>query len=165
MSPELFDPEKFGLKDSRPTKHSDCYALGMVVYEVLSGQAPFHGYGSYAIVAKVSRGERPRRTRGAEGRWFTKGIWRILERCWAPRPDDRPGIEDVLRCLEEVSRFRIPLCQMVANPQTADSPTWSYSDPVTGGSTEEREAPSPSRSSQTPPPKGNTDDRIPYPPS
>ena len=41
MSPELLDPGKFGLKDGCPTKESDCYALGMVIYEVLSGQAPF----------------------------------------------------------------------------------------------------------------------------
>jgi len=34
MSPELLDPERFGSSDDRPTKQSDCYALGMVVYEV-----------------------------------------------------------------------------------------------------------------------------------
>ena len=34
MSPELLDPEGFGASDDRPTKKSDCYALGMVVYEV-----------------------------------------------------------------------------------------------------------------------------------
>ena len=34
MSPELLDPEMFGLDNNRPTKQSDCYALGMVVYEV-----------------------------------------------------------------------------------------------------------------------------------
>jgi len=34
MSPELLNPESFGLNDSRPTTQSDCYALGMVVYEV-----------------------------------------------------------------------------------------------------------------------------------
>ena len=37
MSPELINPESCGLKKIRPTKESDCYALGMVVYEVLSG--------------------------------------------------------------------------------------------------------------------------------
>ena len=37
MSPELLDPERFGIpesQDNRPTRQSDCYALGMVIYEV-----------------------------------------------------------------------------------------------------------------------------------
>ena len=34
MSPELLNPEEFGIEDSRPTIQSDCYALGMTVYEV-----------------------------------------------------------------------------------------------------------------------------------
>jgi serine/threonine protein kinase len=37
MSPELLDPERFGVPQSegdRPTRQSDCYALGMVIYEV-----------------------------------------------------------------------------------------------------------------------------------
>lgn len=34
MSPELFDPREFGLPRVRPAKESDCYALGMVIYEV-----------------------------------------------------------------------------------------------------------------------------------
>ena len=37
MSPELLDPERFGVPESecnRPTRQSDCYAFGMVIYEV-----------------------------------------------------------------------------------------------------------------------------------
>ena len=37
MSPELLDPQRFkmpGREGNRPTRQSDCYALGMVVYEV-----------------------------------------------------------------------------------------------------------------------------------
>ena len=34
MSPELLDPGRFEITDCRPTKQSDCYALGMVIYEV-----------------------------------------------------------------------------------------------------------------------------------
>ena len=41
MSPELLDPDSFDLKDSRPTNHSHYYALGMVIYEVLSERIPF----------------------------------------------------------------------------------------------------------------------------
>jgi serine/threonine protein kinase len=33
MSPELLDPEGFG-SNGHPTRESDCYALGMVIYEV-----------------------------------------------------------------------------------------------------------------------------------
>jgi hypothetical protein len=136
MSPELFCPGNFGLKDSRRTKRSDCYALGMVIYEVLSGQAPFHGCGVYAVVIMVNGGERPGRPRGVEGEWFANGVWGILERCWAAKPHERPRIENVLRCLEEVSMFWTPLSRMAATPPTADSPTRSYPDPGTEGSIE-----------------------------
>ena len=37
MSPELLYPEGFGIpqqEGDRPTRQSDCYAFGMVIYEV-----------------------------------------------------------------------------------------------------------------------------------
>ena len=34
MSPELLDPKKFSASDPRPTKESDRFAMGMVIYEV-----------------------------------------------------------------------------------------------------------------------------------
>jgi hypothetical protein len=160
MSPELFCPEKFGLEDSRRTERSDCYALGMVIYEVLSGKMPFHSCGDLAVVVKVSGGERPERPQGAGGEWFTDGLWRILERCWAHNPDSRPRIEDVLQCLENIPRFRTSLSRVVENPPTMDSPAWNPSEPDAEGNTEESETSSPSQSSQTLPPTGNADDKI-----
>jgi serine/threonine protein kinase len=44
MSPELLNPEMFGIPQSegdRPTRQSDCYALGMVIYEVRVRMSPF----------------------------------------------------------------------------------------------------------------------------
>ena len=38
MSPELLDPSKFNAPDPRPTRESDCFALGMVIYEVRARQ-------------------------------------------------------------------------------------------------------------------------------
>jgi len=103
MSPELLDPDQFDLKDSRPTKQSDCYALGMVIYEVLSGQSPFALY-RYTIVAlKVIKGERPGRPEGLERAWFTDDLWETLELCWSPQPKYRPTIGAVLECLGPVS--------------------------------------------------------------
>ena len=43
MSPKLLDTERFCSKNSSPTKESDCYALGMVILEVLTGKIPFPG--------------------------------------------------------------------------------------------------------------------------
>jgi len=97
MGPELIDPERFGLKNGRPTKSSDCYALGMVVYETISGNLPFHEYGDLAVFTKVLAGERPIRGVG-----FTENLWKVMKLCWRSRPSDRPSVEDVLQCLERV---------------------------------------------------------------
>jgi len=97
MSPELFDPE---IQDHRPTQCSDCYALGMVIYEVLSGHVPFNGFADRVIAGKVFRGDRPERPQGIQGVWFMDDVWEVLGFCWAPQPENRPSIEDVLRCLE-----------------------------------------------------------------
>ena len=100
MSPELLNPEQFGFQDGRPTKGSDCYALGMVILEVLSGQVPFAHHKDLVVIQKVTGGERPERP---EGPWFTDDLWRTLERCWSPQPINRPTIEYVLEYLEPLS--------------------------------------------------------------
>ena len=100
MSPELIAPQRFGLKSSRPTESSDCYALGMVVYETISGNLPFHEDTDLTVFVKVLEGERPLRGVG-----FRSDLWRMLEWCWKSQPSDRPTIEDVLHCLEMFSHL------------------------------------------------------------
>lgn len=101
MSPELLDPESFGFSSAHPTRESDCYALGTVIYEVLSGQPPFRG-NNYAVFTRVLRGERPKRPQGEAGKHFTDGLWGMVERCWRRDPGDRASAEDVLWYLEGV---------------------------------------------------------------
>ena len=115
MSPELLDPDRFGSEGGRPTKESDYYALGMVILEVLSGQAPFPRDGGLVVMRKVIEGERPGRPQGPEGTWFTDDLWETLGQCWSPRPKDRPTVETVFECLERVSVTWQPL------PPSADS--------------------------------------------
>jgi len=100
MSPELINPQAFGLETSRPTKRSDCYALGMVIYETISGHSPFHKHVDLTVFVKVLAGERPPRAVG-----FTECLWKMLERCWTPQPRSRPSVEEVLLCLEGVPNF------------------------------------------------------------
>ena len=97
MSPELIDPERFGLDTSRRTKPSDSYALGMVIYETISGHLPFHKHSDLTVFKKVLDDKRPLRGVG-----FTDNIWDLLGKCWEPEPGARPSVEVVLQYLEEV---------------------------------------------------------------
>ena len=109
MSPERLDPDQFGFEDGRATKESDCYALGMVILEVLTGQPPFPGHTGSTVVMRVIYGERPERPRGAEAVWFTDDLWAMLEQCWSPQPAVRPTAEAILEHLERGSIAWRPL--------------------------------------------------------
>ena len=103
MSPELLHPEQFGLDHSQPTRESDCYALGMVIYEVVSGQVPFARFKDYIVTRKVIDGERPGRPEGEKRLWFTNKLWKTLGLCWATQAQNRPSVEEVLESLERAS--------------------------------------------------------------
>ena len=122
MSPELLDPVRFGREDGRATKESDCYALGMVILEVLSGKPPFSGDSGLVVMRKVIEGERPGKPEGKEEVWFADDLWEILEQCWLPQPERRPAIEAVLECLEQGSTVWQPL------PPDSDDHAQSDSD-------------------------------------
>ena len=123
MSPELLDPDNLGLAESHCTEHSDCYALGMVIYEVLSGLTPFHRqYWDHVVAVKVLDGERPERPQGDEGRWFMDEIWNLLERCWKHEPSDRPTAQDVFECLDMASEEWEPPSPLATSRQGADPP-------------------------------------------
>ena len=101
MSPELLDPQRYGISEARPTKESDCYALGMVVYEILSGSTPFFMDNSFATLRRVLEGERPERPWGDAGKLFTDSIWNVVRCCWKDQPKERASARDVLRGLGE----------------------------------------------------------------
>ena len=112
MSPELLDPDRFGLRGDA-TKGSDCYALGMTIYEVLSGHVPFFRFKNLVVIRKIIEGECPERPPGV---WFTDGVWEILERCWKRETCERINAESVLSCLERTP----PPLRPDANDHTGD---------------------------------------------
>ena len=98
MSPELHDPKKFGFEKFKLTERSDCYALGMVIYEIIGGVKPFHKDQDAQVFLRVSRGEHPERMGE-----FPEPLWKMTKRCWTSKPADRPDIKEVLECLKAVS--------------------------------------------------------------
>ena len=139
MSPELLDQERFGRGDGRPTKDSDCYALGMVILEVLSGRPPFSSCSGLVVMGKVIEGERPGRPQGKEEVWFADELWEILEQCWLPQPERRPTIDAVPQCLKQSSTAWQPLppdSDDYTQPDNDDRPDFTSSrDPGIGPST------------------------------
>lgn len=128
MSPELLVPDQFGIpakEADRPTRQSDCYALGMVIYEVrtrvsglvnsdsqlgvlqvLCGVHPFYEIEvSYLITNAVTNGERPEKPEEAARLGFNDELWAIVEQCWKPEREDRPTVEEILSCLNDVTVF------------------------------------------------------------
>ena len=115
-SPELLHPERFGANDDRPTKKSDCYALGMVVYEVrlgvtgvlpgvlgltisqvLSGNSPFwHIENPGAVILAITKGRRPEKPDTAESLGFTDDLWKTLQQCWSTDFNARPDVRTIL---------------------------------------------------------------------
>jgi serine/threonine protein kinase len=124
MSPELSDAERFGLKDDRPTKESDCYALGMVIYEVLSGKIPFAQCSHAAVMLKVLNGERPMRPRGKKGELFTDDMWGTLELCWKDQPRDRISASVILLRLERHPPLLRSPCDEDGDTEASSDDQW-----------------------------------------
>ncbi|KAF9643107.1 kinase-like protein [Thelephora ganbajun] len=104
MSPELLDPDRFGITDCRPTKQSDCYALGMVIYEVLRGNAPYWEITNENVVVNIiMNGGRPQKPEAAESLGFTKELWKIVEQCWSADASTRPDVRTVLSHLNHAT--------------------------------------------------------------
>lgn len=112
MSPELLDPLRFG-SDGRPTCQSDCYALGMVIYEVgwkfrlliypfayrfqvLTGLRPFHHIIACTPVPAVMRGDRPRKPLDAGSLGLSDALWELVRLCWSESSSARPTARQLL---------------------------------------------------------------------
>jgi tetratricopeptide (TPR) repeat protein/tRNA A-37 threonylcarbamoyl transferase component Bud32 len=118
-TPAFMAPEQAAGEQDRIDQRSDVYGLGAILYEVLTGRAPFSGSSPYEIVQTV-REKEPDRPREV-----SPGVPRPLEaiclRALAKEPEDRyPSAramaQDVQRWLadEPVEAYREPLPALLA---------------------------------------------------
>ena len=102
IAPELLD-------GGAPTKRSDLYAIGAVIYEAVHGKPPYNIKGNdiAGFVAAVRDG---RRARPALPAGFSEGTRAVDRRPALPDPADRPSSAiDALARLNEACRTKEPL--------------------------------------------------------
>ena len=97
MAPEILHPTKFGLEKEVSSKEGDVYALGMTVYQVLTGQIPFHPKREFEVIFAVVDGERPPKPENAEEIGMTETVWELLGECWKEDRVERPIVSEILR--------------------------------------------------------------------
>ena len=122
MAPELLLSAKYGLEKGVPSKEADIYALGMTIYQVLTGRWPFFPKREAEVMLTVLSGNRPTKPENAEGIGMTDTLWNLAEECWKEDRSKRPDISNVL------GRF----CEITGESIAIDSADMAGSRPDNG---------------------------------
>jgi serine/threonine protein kinase len=90
LAPELWS-------GATPTGAADCYALGVMAYEMLTGNRPFDGrnINDVRMAHHSSTAARPPE--------LSVGAWEVLQACLAKSPDQRPDAAGLAMCFAELS--------------------------------------------------------------
>jgi hypothetical protein len=77
----------------------DVFSFAVMAWHILAGDRPYvqsrscEGMSLHQIQQRVVEGHRPEITQGSR---FPDGMVGLLNRCWAPRPNDRPTFAAVV---------------------------------------------------------------------
>ncbi|EXX55881.1 Cmk2p [Rhizophagus irregularis DAOM 197198w] len=82
------------------TAESDIYSIGMLMWEISSGQPPFYGYyHDFYLVLKITAGMRPPIVSGTPSEYKE-----LMEQCWDANPKNRPKIETLLDAIKGINK-------------------------------------------------------------
>lgn len=121
-SPLYMSPEQM-LTSKTVDRRTDIWALGVILYELLTGSSPFHAGSKHEVFAKILQ-EKPRPLREVRPE-VPEGIVDVVTRCLSKRRDDRfATVEELTQALQEFVSLapRLPMSS-VANLEGANTPT------------------------------------------
>ncbi|GES88019.1 kinase-like domain-containing protein [Rhizophagus clarus] len=86
IDPKKFDPQPYSLN-----KKSDIYSIGVLLWEISSGQPPFKGISPYSLIIQISQGLREKPIPDTPTTYVS-----LYTECWNWNPDFRPTINQVV---------------------------------------------------------------------
>src|SRR6185369_15637563 len=87
----------FTTSDYLVDKRSDCYSLGVLLWEISTGKHPFSGCNGYAIISAIIDGKREKPSPNTPQEYI-----RLYEKCWDDEPENRPTASQVRMRLEKM---------------------------------------------------------------
>ncbi|RIA88333.1 kinase-like domain-containing protein [Glomus cerebriforme] len=88
------DPQCYKVDKYVRDKKSDIYSLGVLLWEIASGYPPFLDISYFAVIRKISDGDREQLIEDAPLEYTN-----LYQKCWDENPNLRPNLIDVLMTL------------------------------------------------------------------
>ena len=78
---------------------SDIYSIGMLMWEISSGQPPFRDYDNYDLAINIINGIRPKTISGIPLEYKD-----LMEQCWDANPTKRPDISTLFDKIDNINK-------------------------------------------------------------
>ncbi|CAD7695552.1 unnamed protein product [Ostreobium quekettii] len=102
-TPAYLGPEAIG---GKVDEKMDIYAVGVILWECLTGDYPWGGIHSYFILYGAANGLRPPFPESIfNGSTCMRKVKKLIQSCWAGTPSKRPSAGDLIKkivCIEEL---------------------------------------------------------------
>jgi eukaryotic-like serine/threonine-protein kinase len=120
-TPEFMSPEQ--ARGEKLDGRSDIYSLGVIMYELLTGKLPFDAAQPMEFIQRHIKEPPIPLAKRAPNREFPPGLWEVLEKALAKRPQDRyASANDLGQALRDVIAKR-------STPPPPASPAYAPSQP------------------------------------
>jgi eukaryotic-like serine/threonine-protein kinase len=117
-TPDYMAPEQ--VEGHRGDQRTDIYALGTILFEMLTGKTPFTGDNNLAVMAQHLQGSAPRLDRVQPG--VTPELAAIVAKCLQRSPDDRyPDMRAFIQALDHPETADVTILDQATGVAAAES--------------------------------------------